>query len=128
MHHYPGYGPGGPLAAYWQGRITLRLLRVLVEHLPPAGAVGRAVSGTPWGGAEYQLAELLDRVGRMETDFRNANRAEGKPQLDYPEPVWRPGDPTPKQKAKAARKADRKARQGYQRIVAIATPQYAEKG
>ncbi|MFJ3084987.1 hypothetical protein [Streptomyces sp. NPDC086838] len=100
----------------------------MVEGLPPDGALARAVSGSPWGTAEYQLAKLLDRLGRMETDFRNANRAEKSPAQEYPEREWRPGDPSPKRKAKAERKDARKARQGYQRIVAIATPQYAEKG
>ena len=100
----------------------------MVEGLPPDGALARAVSGTPWGTTEYQLAKILDRLGRMETDFRNANRPEKSSPQDYPEREWRPGDPSPKRKAKAERKAARKARQGYQRIVAIATPQYAEKG
>lgn len=125
MHHY---APRDPIREYWQGRITLRKLRVMVEGLPPDGALARAASGSPWGATQYQLAEIADRLGRMETDFRNANRAEGKPQLDYPDPVWRPGDPSPKQKRKAERKAAREARQGYQQIVAIATPHYAEKG
>ncbi|MFJ8883603.1 hypothetical protein ACIRJR_09335 [Streptomyces sp. NPDC102402] len=64
----------------------------------------------------------------METDFRNANRAEKSAQQPYPEPMWRPGDPSPKQKAKAARAEARDGRQGYQRIVAQVTPQYAETG
>lgn len=125
MHHY---APRDPVAEFWQGRITLRKLRVMVEGLPPDGALARAASGSPWTATQYQLAELLDRAGRMETDFRNANRAENSAQQPYPEPAWRPGDPTPKQKAKAARTEAQNARQGYQRIVAIATPQYAEKG
>lgn len=125
MHHY---APRDPVAEFWQGRITLRKLRVMVEGLPPDGALARAVSKSPWNATQYQLAELLDRVGRMETDFRNANRAENTPQQPYPEPVWRPGDPTPKQKAAAERRAAREARQGYQRLVAQVTPQYAEKG
>ncbi|MFB7007895.1 MULTISPECIES: hypothetical protein [unclassified Streptomyces] len=100
----------------------------MVEGLPPGGALARAAAGSPWGTAEYQLAELLDRIGRMETDFRNANRDEKTAAQPYPDPVRRPGDPTPKQKAKAERKAAAEARQGYQRIVALATPQYTEKG
>lgn len=125
MHHY---APRDPVAEFWQGQITLRKLRVMVEGLPPDGALARAASRSPWTTTQYQLAELLDRAGRMETDFRNANRSEKTAAQDYPEPVWRPGDPSPKQKAKAERIAAREARQGYQRIVAIATPQYAEKG
>ncbi|MEV7959299.1 hypothetical protein ACIOHC_41300 [Streptomyces sp. NPDC088252] len=116
------------MRAFFQGRITLRHLRVLVEGLPPGGALGRAASRSPWGTTEYLLAELIDRIGRLETDFRNANRSEKTAAQPYPDPVWRPGDPTPAQKAKAEAKAAREARQGYQRIVAIATPQHTEKG
>ncbi|MEU9199021.1 hypothetical protein [Streptomyces sp. NPDC048332] len=125
MHHY---APRDPVAEFWQGRITLRKLRVMVEGLPPGGALARAITDSPWGTAEYQLADLLDGIARMETDFRNANRGEKSQAEPYPDRTWRPGDPSPKQKAKAEAKAARKGRQGYQRIVAMATPQYAEKG
>ncbi|MEU6872388.1 hypothetical protein [Streptomyces sp. NPDC046751] len=100
----------------------------MVEGLPPGGALGRAASKSPWSSTEYLLAELADRIGRMETDFRNANRGEKTPVRPYPDPVWRPGDPAPKQREAAERKAEAAARQDYQRIVAVATPQYAEKG
>ncbi|MFG3140757.1 hypothetical protein ACGFZA_31700 [Streptomyces sp. NPDC048211] len=124
MHHYTGRDP---IAEYWRGEITLRKLRVLVEGLPPTGALGRAITGSPWGTVEYQLAELLDRVGRMEIDFRNANRAEKSPQQEYPDRIPRPGDPSPKQKAKAEAKAQSEAREGYRRLVSRMTPQYADQ-
>lgn len=99
----------------------------MVEGLPPNGALARAITGSPWGTVEYQLAKALDRLGRMETDFRNANRAEKSAAQEYPEPEWRPGDPTPKQKAKAARKDRREARGGYLRLVGQLTPQYVDQ-
>ncbi|MFD7319225.1 hypothetical protein [Streptomyces sp. NPDC059883] len=108
--------------------MSLRRLRVLVEHLPPDSATGRAVLGHHWSHETYMLADLLDLNARLHVDFRNANRGEKSPEEPYPEPAWRPGDRTPKQKAKAARKALAEARQGYRRIVAIATPEHMEKG
>ncbi|MFD4273824.1 hypothetical protein R2B67_26280 [Streptomyces cyaneofuscatus] len=58
----------------------------------------------------------------MEVDFRNANRVETAAQQPHPEPVWRPGNPTPKQKAKAEARELRKARAGYQQIVDMVLP------
>ncbi|MGQ4486896.1 hypothetical protein ACN6LM_003911 [Streptomyces sp. SAS_281] len=98
----------------------------MVEGLPANGALARAITGSPWGTVEYQLAKALDRLGRMEVDFRNANRAEKSAAQEYPEPEWRPGDPTPKQKAKAERKAQRQARTGHLRLVRQLTPQHAD--
>ncbi|MFJ2848329.1 hypothetical protein [Streptomyces rubiginosohelvolus] len=95
---------------------------MLVEGLPPNGALARAASGTSWTSADYQIADVRDHLARMETDFRNANRAENATQQPYPEPVWRPGDPTPKQKAKAEKRELRKAREGYQQIVDMVLP------
>lgn len=97
----------------------------MVEHLPPDGALARAASGSSWTVAEYQRADHADRQARAATDFRNANRAEKTTPEPYPDPVWRPGDPTPKQKAKAEAKAARAARAGYQRIVDQVLPKQA---
>ncbi|MFE7624623.1 hypothetical protein [Streptomyces sp. NPDC057509] len=102
----------------------------MVEGLPPDGALARAITGSPWGTTEYQLASILDRLGRMEVDFRNANRPEKTSPAKYPDREWRPGDPvpkTPKQKAKAARKDRREARGGYLRLVGQLTPQYVDQ-
>ncbi|PZH18773.1 hypothetical protein C1I97_03405 [Streptomyces sp. NTH33] len=113
---------------YWQGKITLRKLRVMVEGLPPDGAVARAAAGHHWQHTEFMLADLLDLMARLLTDFRNANRPEKAAPQPYPEPVWRPGQPSEKQRKRQARKEHAEARAGYQRIVALATPQHAEKG
>ncbi|MFJ2702972.1 hypothetical protein ACIO3R_07205 [Streptomyces sp. NPDC087428] len=99
----------------------------MVEHLPPDGALARAASRSPWTSTDYLLANLADQQARMATDFRNANRSEKTAAEPYPEPVWRPGDPSPKQRAKAEAKAAREAREGYRRIVAQMTPQYADQ-
>lgn len=94
----------------------------MVEHLPPDGALARAARGHSWRTETYHLAEITDLLGRLLVAFVNANRSEKSRAAPYPEPVWRPGDPTPEQKAKRARKAARKARAGYDDIVAQVAP------
>ncbi|MEV8396265.1 hypothetical protein, partial [Streptomyces sp. NPDC056650] len=91
-------------------------------------ATARAAAGHHWQHTEFMLADLLDLTSRLLTDFRNANRPEKAPQQEYPEPVWRPGQPSEKQRKKKARKEHAEARAGYLRIVAQVTPQHAEKG
>ncbi|MEW1754706.1 hypothetical protein [Streptomyces angustmyceticus] len=99
-----------------------------MEHLPPTSATARAAAGHHWQHGDWMLADLVDLMARHFTAFLNANRAEKASPVPYPDAVWRPGDPTPEQKAKADRKRHRAARTAYQEIVAQATPQYAEKG
>lgn len=94
----------------------------MVEHLPPDGALARAARGHAWQTETYHLADTVDILGRLLVAFLNANRSEKAAAAPYPEPVPRPGDPTPKQKAKAARKAARRAREGYDDIVRQVTP------
>jgi hypothetical protein len=114
---------------YWRGEITLRKLRVLVEGLPPNGALARAAAGHALGYADFRMADLVDLMGRLLTDFRNANRAENAPTQPYPEAVWRPEPKAAAKKRKRkARKEATEARSGYLRIVAQVTPQYTEKG
>lgn len=55
------YG-GNPIADYWQGTRSLRQLRVLVQHLPPTGALARSRRGHAWSDAEYLLANVVDAV------------------------------------------------------------------
>jgi hypothetical protein len=117
------------VAEYWRGEITLRKLRVLVEGLPPNGALARAAAGHHWQHSDYLLADLVDTMARLVTDFRNANRAEKTPPQPYPDPVWRPEKASAKKtRQKKARKEAAEARSGYMRIVALVTPQHAEKG
>ncbi|RLL68133.1 hypothetical protein [Streptomyces sp. Z26] len=115
------YG-GDPIGDFYRGDITLRRLRVLIEGLPPDGALGRAASGHAWTLADMRDADTLDVLGRLFVATYNANRAESAPELPWPDPVPRPGDPTPKQKAKAAKREKRAAREGYEDIVAQVAP------
>jgi len=117
------------VAEYWRGEITLRKLRVLVEGLPPNGALARAAAGHALGYGDFRMADVVDLMGQLVTDFRNANRAEKTPPQPYPEAVWRPEPKAAAEKRKnKARKEATEARSGYLRIVAQVTPQYAEKG
>lgn len=73
-------------------------------------------------------ADLVDGVLRLLTDFRNANRAENASPQPYPDPVWRPGDPTEEEREKTAKKQAAQDRAWYQDLVAKVTPEHAEKG
>ncbi|MFF9758569.1 hypothetical protein ACF1G4_03210 [Streptomyces caelestis] len=100
-----------------------------MEGLPANGALARKLAGHHWQHADFMLADLLDAIARLRVDFANANRAEKAPPQPYPDPVWRPEKPGAKKKReKKARREIAEARAGYQRIVALATPQHAEKG
>ncbi|MEF9903670.1 hypothetical protein [Streptomyces sp. P9-A2] len=90
--------------------------------------MSRRTVGHHWQHLEFMLAELLDLQARFRTDFGNANRDEKAAPRPYPDPVWRPNQPSEKQQAKAKQREAAEARTGYMRIVALATPQYAEKG
>lgn len=54
------------MGAYWRGEISARQLRVLVEHLPPRSAYGRARhEGQEWGNVEallWRIDFLLQRL------------------------------------------------------------------
>lgn len=121
-HHYPDYGPGGPVAAYWRGEITLRWLRVMVEGLPPAGAVGRAVNGHAWQPETYAAADSRDLLELLLTAFMNANRDPKKPAMPWPEPGWRPGDPLPEDTAAQTEQDRAQAKAAYERITAQVLP------
>lgn len=121
-HHYPGYGPGGPLAAYWRGEITLRWLRVMVEGLPTDGAVARAAAGHHWTQADYHRADQIDLLARLMVDFQNVNRAEGKPAQPAPASVWRPGDRLPEDTSAADETKRAEARGRFEHIDAQVRP------
>lgn len=101
----------------------------MVEGLPPNGALARKVAGHHLEYSDFRAADLVDLMGQLLTDFRNANRTEKAPAQPYPEKVWRPEPPGEKKKReKKERKEAAEARSGYMRIVAQVTPEYAEKG
>lgn len=116
------YGPGGPLAAYWRGEISLRLLRVMVEGLPPDSATGRAGKGRGWDHGDYAAADTVDLLSLLLTAFLNVNRDPKKPALPWPEPGWRPGDPDPGEVAADQAGKRARAREEYVRITSQVLP------
>lgn len=118
IRYYPGHGPGGPLAAFWRGEISLRLLRVMVENLPPDSATARAVRGHDWQHTDYALQDVVDLLALLVTQFANAHRdpkAHPNP-LPLPKPGWRPGDPLPEDRAAAEAERRARARDAYERL------------
>jgi len=115
---YPGYGRGGPLAAFWRGEITLRLLRVMVEALPPDSATARAKRGHDWQHVDFAAQDTADLLALLVTQFANAHRDPKKypNPLPLPEPGWRPGDPLPDDQAAAEDERRATARDAYVRI------------
>lgn len=102
---------------------------MLVEGLPPNGALARKAAGHHLQYSDRRMADLVDLMGQLVTDFRNANRGEKAPAQPYPDPVWWPEKPSAKKKReKKNRREAAAARSGYMRIVAQVTPDYAEKG
>ncbi|NGO68228.1 hypothetical protein G5C65_07650 [Streptomyces sp. SB3404] len=122
---YYGYahGPGGPLAAFWRGEMTLRLLRVLVEHLPPDSATARAQAGHHWTHRDYAAADTVDLLGLLVTQFANAHRDPKTPAAPMPEPGWRPGDPSPDEVEAAKHEKQTQARAAYDRITSQVLPE-----
>lgn len=116
-HAYP---TGGPLAAYWRGQITLRLLRVMVEALPPDSATARATAGHHWTHRDFAAWDTRDLVELLFTAFCNASRDPKKRAIPWPEPSWRPGDPLPEDTAADHEAKRAKARAAYEHIVARA--------
>lgn len=115
-HHYPGYGPGGPVAAFWRGEITLRWLRIMVEGLPPDGAVARAAAGNHWTQRDWAAADSRDLLELLFIAFANVHRGEKGQPIPWPEPSWRPGDPLPEDTAAASEAKRAKARDAYHHI------------
>ncbi|MFF9894977.1 hypothetical protein [Streptomyces longispororuber] len=96
---------------------------MLVEGLPAqGGALARAVAGHGWSLADYRLADTVDLLARLDVAFRNVHRGEKTAPVPWPDPLPRPGDKTPKQRAKARRRQERAAREGYEDIVRQVAP------
>ncbi|MEU3020087.1 hypothetical protein ABZ635_22130 [Nocardiopsis sp. NPDC007018] len=119
MQTYPGRDP---LGEYFREEITLRQLRVMVEHLPQDSALHRAVRGHGWQESEYLLAEVADAVRTLAAITVAVNSKRPK-SVKMPEPLPRPID-----EADEARKAEERAyaEQAYSDLVSALTPDYAD--
>lgn len=103
----------------YRGRLSLRTLRVWIEHLPPESATKTAIRNSitpeqmaeasdearpdlaPWSGAETLLAQVKDEITRLRHTLIAVNG--GKPGEFTPTP--RPGVP-PKRAKKYRRLTD----------------------
>ncbi len=74
---------------------------MLIENLPPTSAHMRAVHGTHWTEAEYLLAIIADHLAFSRYEFAKANG--GTP--NEPEPLRRPDDGDPEERAAEMRAA-----------------------
>jgi hypothetical protein len=74
MQAYPNRG--NPVLDALTGRISVRQLRVMIEHLPPNNAVARALNG-PWGDIEYLLRDIANNGRVLNTSYYNTHRAKG---------------------------------------------------
>jgi len=75
------YG-GDPLEDYFQGRITLRKLRVMIQGLPPDSPLGRAHNGSYWLDAEYLLRDTAMSFRTFLAMFWKANFQGNPPKVD----------------------------------------------
>lgn len=95
------------MGEYWRREITLRQLRVLVEHLPPDSALHRAARGHAWTDETYLLALVADLL-----QISNAQVAKGLgARVPKPKPLPRPkssGQGEGEDRAAAAREAHRR--------------------
>jgi hypothetical protein len=81
--------------------MSLRRLRVLVQHLPADSASACMLRGNSWTDKEYLLALLVDHLALSRYEFAKANG--GSP--DEPQPVHRPGDEAPEDRRELLRAA-----------------------
>ncbi|WNM27555.1 hypothetical protein RN607_00715 [Demequina capsici] len=83
-----------PIFEALNGRLSIRQLRVMVEHLP-RGPVDREVNG-PWGDIEYLLHDIANSLRLLNTTYSNVHRPKGAPQR---KPTFLPGPDDKKQDA-----------------------------
>lgn len=63
------YGGRDVIAEFLDGRISARMLRVLIQGLPTTSALVRAVRGHDWGDTEMLLHDLDSLVRFLRTDI-----------------------------------------------------------
>lgn len=119
MQTYPGRDP---LGEYFRAEISLRQLRVMIEHLPPDSALHRTIRGHSWREIEYLLAEATDAVRTLIAITVAVNSRRPK-SVKMPQPLPRPVD-----ELEEAQKRDREqaAEAAYEGLLGALTPQYAE--
>jgi len=91
------YAPRDPILEFFEGRITLRHLRVLIEGLPPDNAVTRAINGSHWVDSTWLLHDVSSQLRNLNASVHNiVQKPPVKPQFL----------PTPELPRSAAEEAD----------------------
>lgn len=103
-----------------QGRVSLRQLRVLIEHLPPDSAMHRAARGHTWSDDTYLLAVIADAV-RDHATVTVAVNSKNPRSVKRPDPMPRPVDQA--EQERKAREAEAQA-EAFRRMVTRLTPDF----
>lgn len=76
LQTYPGRG--NPVLDALEGTISLRQLRVMVEHLPPDNPVQREVNGNGWTEIHWLLHSIDSRQRELNVSYVNAHKGKGQ--------------------------------------------------
>ncbi len=97
------YAPRDPVGEFWRGDLSLRTLRVMVEHLPPDSAMHRAHPEHAGVDRMQSLGfEQVDALNRLWELIRAANSEDSTYQP--PKPLDRPWDAARRRREQAAEK------------------------
>ena len=81
------------LLDWYRGALSSRRLAVLLKHLPPDSALGRALHGeeSEWTVTDHLLAAAVDHLAIANWMFSAVYRDEDAAMPEIPTPVPRPG-------------------------------------
>lgn len=85
------YGGRNMVLEAMRGEISIRELRVALEHLPPGNAAQREIAG-PWGDLEVLLHDVSSQLRLLNMNTYNINRKPGAQPITDPQFI-----PTPEQ-------------------------------
>ena len=78
------YAPRDPLREASQGKISVRQLRVMVEHLPPGNPAARVLD--PWRDTEHLLHDISTQLRGLNVNFVSAMGGNAPEFVPYPKP------------------------------------------
>lgn len=84
------YAPRDPLREYFQGRLTLRQLRLMVEWLPLDAPAYRAAAGHAWTDETLLQWDISSQLRALNANLANLFREKGAPPVK-PELLPAPG-------------------------------------
>lgn len=84
------YAPRDPLREYFQGRVSLRQLRVMIEHLPLNAPAYRAAAGHAWTDETLLMHDVSSQLRVLNASLANLFRGKEDP-ITEPEFLPAPG-------------------------------------